>query len=547
MPILSWLTRDEDIRTASRVPYRLLEEVPDLSAGDGDSGNMLIQGDNLEALKALLPFYAGRVKCIYIDPPFNTGQAFDHYDDNLEHTIWLSLMYARLELLQQLLSEQGTIAIHLDDEELAYAAIIMDEIFGRKNRVNLVTFKQGAAVGHKAINPGLVTNTNFVLIYAKNKSGGWRPNRVFSRRDRDKRYSNFIANYGEHFSEWKLVPLSKAFAEHLGMTQKEAKKELGDEFEARLDEFVIQNAHRVVQPVPPAYDGVGQETRELIDKSKKNPDLVFLQKRNGYSDIYLKNGKRWLFYAGKLKEIDGELISGEPLTNLWDDLLSNNLHNEGGVKFPKGKKPEALIKRIFELFSNPGDLVMDSFLGSGTTAAVAHKMGRRYIGIEMGEHARTLCTPRLNKVIEGEQGGVSKAVGWKGGGGFRFYRLGPPVFDEEGHIRQDIRFPVLAAHVWFSETDRPWDGRDGSPLLGIHDGRAYALLYNGILGDKRPGGGNVLTRATLALIREDIAKLAPDFDGPLTVYGEQSRLTPATLDRERITFKQTPYDVKARS
>jgi len=345
MPILSWLTRDEDIRRASRVPYRLLEEVPDLSAGDGDAGNMLIQGDNLEALKALLPFYAGQVKCIYIDPPFNTGQAFDHYDDNLEHTIWLSLMYARLELLQQLLSEQGTIAIHLDDEELAYAAIIMDEIFGRKNRVNLVTFKQGAAVGHKAINPGLVTNTNFVLIYAKNKSGGWRPNRVFSRRDRDKRYSNFIANYGEHFSEWKLVPLSKAFAEHLGMTQKEAKKELGDEFEARLDEFVIQNAHRVVQPVPPAYDGVGQETRELIDKSKKNPDRVFLQKRNGYSDIYLKNGKRWLFYAGKLKEIDGELISGEPLTNLWDDLLSNNLHNEGGVKFPKGKKPEALINR----------------------------------------------------------------------------------------------------------------------------------------------------------------------------------------------------------
>jgi len=558
MPILSWLTRDEDIRRASRVPYRLLEEVPDLSAGDGDSGNMLIQGDNLEALKALLPFYAGRVKCIYIDPPFNTGQAFDHYDDNLEHTIWLSLMYARLEILQQLLSEQGTIAIHLDDEELAYATIIMDEIFGRKNRVNLVTFKQGAAVGHKAINPGLVTNTNFVLIYAKNKSGGWQPNRVFSRRDRDKRYSNFIVNYDEHFSEWKLVPLSKAFVERLGMTLKEAKKELGDEFEARLDEFVIQNAHRVVQPVPPAYDGVGQQTRELIDKSKKDPDRVFLQKRNGYPDIYLKNGKRWLFYSGKLKEIDGELISGEPLTNLWDDLLSNNLHNEGGVKFPKGKKPEALIKRIFELFSNPGDLVMDSFLGSGTTVAVAHKMGRRYIGIEMGEHAVTHCAPRLNKVIEGEQGGISKAVGWKGGGGFRFYRLGPPVFDEEGHIRQDIRFPVLAAHVWFSETDRPWDGtrssseaiaqeKHGSPLLGIHNGRAYALLYNGILGDKRPGGGNVLTRATLALIREEIAKLEPDFDGPLTVYGEQSRLTAASLDRERITFKQTPYDVKARA
>jgi adenine-specific DNA-methyltransferase len=210
-------------------------------------------------------------------------------------------------------------------------------------------------------------------------------------------------------------------------------------------------------------------------------------------------------------------------------------------------KPERLINRIIQIATNPGDLVLDSFLGSGTTAAVAHKMGRRYIGIEMGEHAHTHCAPRLQKVIDGEQGGTSEAVGWTGGGGFRFYRLGPPVFDEGGHIRQDIRFPVLAAHVWFSETDRPWDGSGDSPLLGIQDGRAHALLYNGILGDKRPGGGNVLTRATLALILEDIAKLAPDFDGRLTVYGEQSRLTPATLDRERITFKQTPYDVKARA
>ena len=165
----------------------------------------------------------------------------------------------------------------------------------------------------------------------------------------------------------------------------------------------------------------------------------------------------------------------------------------------------------------------------------------------MGEHAVSYCAPRLQKVIEGEQGGISESAGWQGGGGFCFYRLGPPVFDEEGHIRWDIRFPMLAAHVWFSETDRPWDGKDDSSLLGIQDGRAYALLYNGILGDKRPGGGNVLTRATRALIREDIAKLAPDFDGPLTVYGEQSRLDTATLDRERITFRQTPYDVKARA
>lgn len=210
-------------------------------------------------------------------------------------------------------------------------------------------------------------------------------------------------------------------------------------------------------------------------------------------------------------------------------------------------KPEKLIERILHIATNPGDLVLDSFLGSGTTMAVATKIGRRSIGIEMGEHAATYCVPRLRKVIKGEQGGVSKAVGWRGGGGYRFYRLGPTVFDEEGHIRRDIRFPVLAAHVWFSETDRPWDGKGDSPLLGIHSGTAYALLYNGILGDKRPGGGNVLTRATLAAIREEITKAAPDFDGPLTVYGEQSRLMPAALDRGRITFKQTPYDIKARA
>ena len=223
-----------------------------------------------------------------------------------------------------------------------------------------------------------------------------------------------------------------------------------------------------------------------------------------------------------------------------------------GTEIFEAPEPQTLVQHILEIASNPGDLVLDSFLGSGTTAAVAHKMGRRWIGIEMGGHAVTHCGPRLRKVIEGEQGGISERVGWKGGGGFRFYRLGPTVFDEEGRIRPDIRFPVLAAHVWFSETGRPWNGSDGSPVLGAHDGRAYALLYNGILGDRRPAGGNVLTRATLDAIRAGIARSHAELAGecagyPLTVYGEQSRLTPATLARERIVFKQTPYDVRTRT
>ena len=219
------------------------------------------------------------------------------------------------------------------------------------------------------------------------------------------------------------------------------------------------------------------------------------------------------------------------------------------LSFPT-PKPERLIQRILHIATNPGDLVLDSFLGSGTTAAVAHKMGRRWIGVEMGEHAVTHCAPRLNKVIEGEQGGVSESVGWTGGDGFRFYRLGPAVFDQDGQISPNVRFPVLAAHVWFSETDRPWNGTGDSPFLGLHGGRGYALLYNGVLGDKRPNGGNVLTRAMLALIREEMAMAHSGFvrknpGYPLTVYGEQSRLRPATLDRECITFKQTPYDLSA--
>lgn len=202
-------------------------------------------------------------------------------------------------------------------------------------------------------------------------------------------------------------------------------------------------------------------------------------------------------------------------------------------------KPEKLIHRAMQIASNPGDLVLDSFLGSGTTAAVAHKMGRRYIGIEMGEHAVTHCVPRLKKVIDGEQGGISEAVGWKGGGGFRFYKLGSPIFDEHGRINPAIRFDHLAAHVWFSETHTPLaTKRKRSPLLGIHDGTSYYLLYNGILGDKRVDGGNVLTRKILAEL--------PAHDGPKVIYGESSRLGKDALKQFGITFKQTPYDVKAR-
>jgi adenine-specific DNA-methyltransferase len=201
-------------------------------------------------------------------------------------------------------------------------------------------------------------------------------------------------------------------------------------------------------------------------------------------------------------------------------------------------KPERLLNRVIHIATNPGDLVLDSFLGSGTTAAVAHKIGRQYIGIEMGEHALTHCAPRLKKVIEGEQGGISEAVSWKGGGGFRFYKLGAPIFDTDGRINSEIRFAHLAAHVWFSETHTALHKKARSPLLGRHNGTAYYLLYNGILGDKRPDGGNVLTAKVLNEL--------PAFDGQKVIYGEACRIGATRLKDLGIIFKQTPYDLKAR-
>ena len=512
MPTLHWLTKDVDIRAASRAPYRLLEEVSDLSAGNLESGNILIQGDNLQALKALLPFYAGRVKCIYIDPPYNTGAAFEHYDDNLEHTLWLAMMWPRLELLRELLAENGSIWISVDDNESHYIKVVMDEVFGRRNFIaNFIWQKKYTRANDATF---VSDNHDHLICFAKNVG-----ETSFNGLSRDEKQNKAYKNPdNDSRGPWKATPLhAKSGTEKIQY------------------EYTFSNGI-VWKPPLGTYHRFSRETLEELDRS----------------------GQLWFGKTGKsvptrksyLSEVKQTVV---PVT-LWlhEEVGSNHdAKNEIRSIFKEiyfdTPKPESLLRRVLEIATNPGDLVLDSFLGSGTTAAVAHKMGRRYIGVEMGEHAVTHCAPRLNKVIEGEQGGISKGVGWKGGGGFRFYRLGPPVFDENGQIQQDVRFPLLATHVWFSETGQPWNGNGASPLLGLHDGRAYALLYNGILEDRRPGGGNVLTRAVLAAIQKEIAKQHPSFDGPLTIYGERSCLTQTTLDRKGIVFKQTPYDVKARA
>ena len=545
MPILNWLTRNNDTHSADRVPYRLLGDSSDHSAGERDTRNMLIQGDNLEALKALLPFYAGRVKCIYIDPPYNTKSAFEHYDDNLEHSQWLAMMWPRMILLSEFLSEDGSIWVSLDDNQAHYLKVIGDEVFGRKNFIlDIAWQKRDGPPNDRKI--GMIHE--HILVWAKHREGDSKQTLAEKRFNLMPRTEKADAQYD-------------VFREPSGPDPNGAFRKIDTTANAKGGRFTQKLYYPITNPytgeeIFPRPGTCWRHNKEEMGRLQSEGRLYWGVKGTAKTPMR----KLYLFEAKQ----------GMSAPSVWSGLALNQ-HASSEMEKIFGQKaafetpkPERLIERILHIATNPGDLVLDSFLGSGTTAAVAHKMGRQYIGIEMGDHAVTHCVPRLKKVIEGEQGGISEAVNWQGGGGFRFYRLGPPVFDEDGHIHPDIRFPVLASHIWFSETDQPWAGafaltaskgktcnEHQSPLLGVKDGHAYALLYNGILGDKRPKGGNVLTRTTLSLIRKEVAKAAPEFGKgnpsyPLTIYGEQSRLTPPTLERENITFKQTPYDIKAR-
>lgn len=504
MPILQWLDRDKHTKASETLPYRLLEARDEHSAGDPETPNMLIQGDNLEALKALLPFYAGRVKCIFIDPPYNTKTAFEHYDDNLEHSQWLSMMVPRLQLLRDLLATEGSIWITIDDNEAHYLKVLMDEVFGRKSFVaNIVWQKRTSRENRKAVGSA----HDHILVYSPLGPQRWKDFRNLLP-DSDKGYSNPDKDAK---GRWRSIPFS-------------------------AQGFRTNQMYKIETP-----------TGKLLDPPKGRcwgaTEPEYLKLRDVEKRVYFpKKGEG----RPRIKKYEFEESGLAPMTWWTAKECGDNeqakkeslelFHDHEAFATPK---PERLIRQILIIATKPGDLVLDSFLGSGTTAAVAHKMGRSYIGIESEELSIVkYCKPRLNAVVKGELGGISQDIGWKGGGGFRFYELGVPVFDAEGRISPKIRFPHLAAHVWFSETHTALHNKVQSPLLGVHKSTAYYLLYNGILGDKSPGGGNVLTAKVLAAL--------PPHDGPKVVYGEACRLGSTRLNDLRIVFRQTPYDVKVR-
>lgn len=409
---LTWIGKDKTIK----VEPRILIHDPSKDYGDKNTDNMLIYGDNLLALKALEQEYAGKVKCIYIDPPYNTGSAFEHYDDNLEHSTWLSLMKPRLEILRNLLADDGSLWVSLDDNEQAYCKVLLDEVFGRKNFVCNAIWQKKYSPANDA--KWFSDNHDFIIIYAKNKEI-WRPN-LLPRTEEQNKYYKYDDNDGR--GRWRSDNvLVKSFSQS-GV-------------------FPIVNPNTGKEYWPPkgsCYRFNAATAAQLLKENKF---------------YFGKDGKG----APQLKRYLSEVKQGMTPLTIW--TYEEVGHNQDAKKEVKQfnaedvfatPKPERLIERVLTLGSNKGDLVLDSFLGSGTTAAVAHKMGRKYIGIELGEHCHTHCIPRLQKVIDGtDQGGISKAVSWQGGGGFKYYYLAPSLLNKDKYgqyvISKEYNADMLAA------------------------------------------------------------------------------------------------------
>lgn len=426
---LTWYGKDEPIK----VEPRLLIENTTLSyhadADDGITDNLLIHGDNLLALKALETKYTGQVKCIYIDPPYNTGAAFEHYDDNLEHSIWLSLMRARLETLYALLSEKGFFCCEIDDSEGQYLKVLLDEIFGRDNY--LTTMYIRVRYPEKTLKEDMIFHKEIEQIHVYRKSKQSIPNL----KKELVGYDKFIYSVEELGSPNKTITLGGKHVDVFKKGDFSITKAEGSEY--GLKEIWASGT---------ILDGnsSGRFFRDYLTGRYDEDGYCSLYKVYGIGDD--RYDYRYFTGPQKVGATKGKYYQGVPNDKLGDEETYKNVpinsffdfagsfgncRQEGGVGFRGGKKPETLLKMLFEFFSNPGDIVLDSFLGSGTTAAVAHKIGRRWIGIEMGEHAYSLCNNRLRRVVDGDKTGIAKALDWKGGGGYRFYELASSLINKD--------------------------------------------------------------------------------------------------------------------
>ncbi|EMK3370246.1 site-specific DNA-methyltransferase [Vibrio parahaemolyticus] len=458
---LTWIGKEKRPRLEPRI---FLEDTNLSYQGEQKEGtfgdNLLIHGDNLLALKALEQEYAGKVKCIYIDPPFNTGQAFELYDDGVEHSQWLSLMKQRLDILYTLLADDGLFWVHLDDSEVHYFKVMADEVFGRENFISHISYERSSAAG---IGQGgfIVDTSEHILCY---KKGNLYSHDVKNASPLElktiKRYNKSLKVYGdkklvrEFESKSNGLPV-RVFeygfheVETISLRDYENRKEeiernLAESFESlfRTNQIQKENSFQ-------------KDLVSMMDKSKLY-SVEYTPSRGKFKDqeteLFYLNAELFSWLKDTADLNDGQIVKYTNLTNFWrhEDIPKADIANEGGVKFPRGKKPEQLLKRIIEISTKPGDLVLDSFGGSGATAASAHKLGRRWITVELGKQCETHIAPRLKRVIQGEdQTGISKSVNWQGGGGFRYLRLAPSLLqkDEWGNwvINKEYNAEMLSA------------------------------------------------------------------------------------------------------
>lgn len=449
---LTWIGKDEE---PLAVEPRLLLYTPEYSFGKVETGtlpngkpwpgNMLIHGDNLLALRALEENFTGAIKCIYIDPPYNTGNAFVYYDDNLEHSIWLNLMYLRLKSLYKLLSEDGVLCMHLDDGEVHYAKVICDEIFGRSNFIATIAIRSSTPSGVKTAHKGkkIIKQKDLMLVYKKSDKLEIYPQYI-KRDSYDTHYSHIMTTKDGNV---KLTNLLSVLIEKGILPIGSSLKDLSIS-NSKFKKFYLENKNLICT----TQSHKNEDAKKFSLRHKD--EVVSFPSKDGNKEDYYYNGRMLTPLSSSIqtvvwnREISEDL--GMLLCDFWEDIDFQNTQNEGDVDFPTSKKPEALLFRVLSLFTKPGDLVLDSFLGSGTTAAVAHKMGRRWIGVELGDHAYSHCSPRLQNVIAGtDKSGMTVPLNWQGGGGFKFYELAPSLLNKDKYgnlvINKDYNADMLAA------------------------------------------------------------------------------------------------------
>lgn len=529
MPTLNWIGKEAVVNHHLQVPFHLLKDVPSLACGDPGSGNLIVQGDNLIALKALLPYYAGQVKCIYIDPPYNTGNENWIYNDNVNspiirdwlgkvvggegetldrHDRWLCMMYPRLSLLRQLLREDGVIFISIDDSECERLKLIMNEIFGEPMHVATFIWKRRTTPDSRNLN-GVSGDHEYVLCYQR--SSGFR---VHGQAKDLSKYSNPDDDPRGSWMSDNLTGLANAVER------------------PNLHYDVIHPTTGVRYKPHPSRGWIyGRERmQELINDNR----ILWPKKAEGRPRLkrYVTDMQSSTTGLSTVLDAPGNVEATKELSDLM------------GPKTFAFPKPSRLISLLISQATGPDDLILDSFSGSGTTGHAtlsANQLDgghRRFILIEMETRiAREITSKRVRRVTEGYENGKGKKVAGLGGG-FRYCELGEPLFYKDGKIREYVSFDDLARHVYFTETGEPLprEKKTTSPFLGECRGVGIYLLYNGILGDKTVNGGNVLTRAILAKL--------PKYDGQKVIYCAGCLLGRDRLQAERIIVRQTPYEIK---